>query len=386
MNTNESNNKGTVICSRCSYDANPVGAIRCQKCGKHLVIASVPISNKVGKFELIPYVFLLFIALVFLIFGGFGYYYGQQFRFLTTTSDQNISSHNSSSDSSDIQSHNSMKEVTNVPEGTFNFGGSLIFASLVAQGTHQAINQAYPKFLLRYTDPIDNQPGTNKGIEMLLNGQLSFALSGRPLEDAEYKRAIEHGFHLDQVAVAIDGLACYTHPGISIHGLSVDQLQAIYTGKMTNWKEVGGSDLPIVPFSINTKTTALLKTLLGSKVGSVSPTVHSSRDYTVLVRDVASTPGAIGIGAAMLVATQHTVHPLALAPSHSKQYVPVLTEDHRLNLTAFQNGTYPITRYLYVIIRRDARADERAGVAYANLLLSKEGQQFVEKAGLVPIR
>jgi len=214
MNTNESNNKGTVICSRCSYDANPVGAIRCQKCGKHLVIASVPISNKVGKFELIPYVFLLFIALAFLIFGGFGYYYG----------------------------------------------------------------------------------------------------------------------------------------------------------------------------SINTKTTALLKTLLGSKVGSVSPTVHSSRDYTVLVRDVASTPGAIGIGAAMLVATQHTVHPLALAPSHSKQYVPVLTADRRLNLTAFQNGTYPITRYLYVIIRRDARADERAGVAYANLLLSKEGQQFVEKAGLVPIR
>jgi phosphate transport system substrate-binding protein len=41
---------------------------------------------------------------------------------------------------------------------------------------------------------------------------------------------------------------------------------------------------------------------------------------------------------------------------------------------------------LYVIIRRDGRADEQAGVAYGNLLLSKEGQQFVQKAGLVPIR
>ena len=189
----------------------------------------------------------------------------------------------------------------------------------------------------------------------------------------------------DQVAVAIDGIACYTHPDISISGLSVPQLQAIYTGKITNWKEVGGPNLPIVPFTINIKTTALLKALLDSKVGDVSPNVRSSRDYTVLVHDVATTPGAIGIGAAMLVATQGTIRPVALAPSNSKQYIPVV-KDHRLNLTAFQNGTYPITRYLYIIIRRDAKADERAGVAYANLLLSKEGQQFVEKAGLVPIR
>lgn len=387
MNTNESNKKGTVVCIGCSYDANPAGAKRCQKCGRQLVINSVvPISNKVGKIDFIPYVFLLLLALMFLIFAGFGYYYGQQFRFLTTTSNRNIFSNNSSSDSSDIQSYSSMKEVPNVPEGRFNFGGSLIFASIVAQGTHKAINQAHPKFLLRYNEPIDNQPGTGKGIEMLLNGQLSFALSGRPLEDAEYKKAIERSFKLDQVAVAIDGLACYTHPDISIPGLSVDQLQAIYTGKITNWKEVGGPDLRIVPFSINTKTTALLKTLLDSKVKSVSPSVRSSRDYTVLVRDVASTPGAIGIGAAMLVATQGIVRPVALAPSNSKQYVPVVTDGHRLNLTAFQNGTYPITRFLYVIIRRDSRADERAGVAYANLLLSREGQQFVEKAGLVPIR
>ena len=267
MNTNESNNQGTVVCIGCSYDANPVGAKRCQKCGRQLVInSSVPTSNKFGKFDFIPYVFLLFLALMFLVFGGFGYYYGQQFRFLTTTNNRNISSNNSSSDSSDIQSYNSMKEVPNVPEGTFNFGGSLIFASIVAQGTHKAINQTHPKFLLRYTEPIDNQPGTAKGIEMLLNGQLSFALSGRPLEDAEYKKAIERSFKLDQVAVGIDGLACYTHPDVSIPGLSVDQLQAIYIGKVTNWKEVGGPDLPIVPFSINTQTTALLKTLLDSKV------------------------------------------------------------------------------------------------------------------------
>jgi phosphate transport system substrate-binding protein len=387
MNTNKSSQKRTVVCVWCSYDTNPVGTKRCQKCGKDLMIASSKIgSHKLGKVDFVPYVFLLLIALMFLTCGWFGYYYGQQFRSLMTTNNQNTSANNTSSDSLEIHSYDSMKEVPNVPEGVFNYGGSLIFASLVAQGTHTAINQAHPKFHLRYTEPIDNQPGTAKGIEMLLNGQLSFALSGRPLEDTEYKKAIEHGFKLDQVAVAIDGLAAYTHPDISIPGLSVAQLQAIYTGKITNWKEVGGPNLWIVPFSINTKTTALLKTLLGSNVDSVSPSVRSSRDYSTLVHDVASTRGAIGIGASMLVATQQTVHPVALAAGNTKQYIPVVTNDGKLNLIAFQNGTYPITRNLYVIIRKDGRADEKAGVAYANLLLSREGQQFVEKAGLVPIR
>lgn len=380
MNINESNAKGSIVCSWCSYDANPKDAKYCQKCGKPLVVSSVAVKETITKSTLFVGGLSLS-AIVLLLFGVGSYFFWQQ-----TQPSANVNTENVSSNNSDIQAYTSMKEVPKVPEGTFNFGGSLIFASLVAQGTHKAINQAYPNFILRYTHPVDNQPGTGKGIEMLLDGQLSFALSGRPLEENEYKKASDRGFKLDQVAVAIDGLGCYTHPDISIPGLSVAQLQDIYTGKITNWKEVGGPNLPIVPFSINVKTTALLKTLLGSKVDSVSPRVRSSLDYTVLVRDVASTPGAIGIGAAMLVATQRTVRPVALAAGNTKNYVPVTTESHQLNMAAFKDNSYPITRYLYVIIRRDGRVDEQAGVAYGNLLLSKEGQQFVEKAGLVPIR
>ncbi|MBP5975479.1 substrate-binding domain-containing protein [Brasilonema sp. CT11] len=381
MNTNESNAKGNIICGSCTYDENPKTAKHCQRCGKPLIIASVPSTQRMTSSTLFKSEITLSV-IVLLLFSLGGYFLWQQVQSSATLSNEKVSANTSS----DIQYYTSMKEVPKVPNGTFNFGGSLIFASLVAQGTHKAINQAYPNFVLRYTDPIDNQPGTGKGIEMLLKGQLSFALSGRPLENAEYKQAIEQSFKLDQVAVAIDGLGCYTHPNISIPGLSVTQLQAIYTGKITNWKEVGGPDLPIVPFSINVKTTALLKTLLGSNVGNLSPKVRSSRDYTVLVRDVASTPGAIGIGAAMLVATQQTVRPVALAAGNTNKYVSVTTDRHKLNMAAFRDGSYPITRYLYIIIRRDGRADEQAGVGYANLLLSKEGQQFVEKAGLVPIR
>lgn len=379
MNMNESDAQGSIICGWCAYD-NPKTAKHCQKCGKPLVIASLYTAERMVSSTLL--LGELTLLIVFMLLGVGGYFLWQQVQSSVTVNNEKIYSNSSS----DIQSYTFMKEVPNVPKGTFNFGGSLIFASLVAQGTHQAINQAYPDFILRYTEPVDNQPGTGKGIEMLLKGQLSFALSGRPLEDAEFKQATERGFKLDQVPVAIDGLGCYTHPDISIPGLSVTQLQEIYTGKITNWKEVGGPNLRIVPFSINVKTTALLKTLLGSKIGSVSPKVRSSRDYTVLVRDVSTTPGAIGIGAAMLVVTQKTVRPVALAAGNTNKYVPATTDNNKLNMPAFRDGSYPITRYLYVIIRRDGRADEQAGVGYANLLLSKEGQQFVEKAGLVPIR
>jgi phosphate transport system substrate-binding protein len=57
-----------------------------------------------------------------------------------------------------------------------------------------------------------------------------------------------------------------------------------------------------------------------------------------------------------------------------------------VNEAAFADGSYPVTRRLFVILKRDGKLDEQAGVAYANLLLSDEGQALVKKAGFVPIR
>jgi phosphate transport system substrate-binding protein len=251
MHTSQSNLKGRKTCNHCGYNANPVTAKYCKKCSKPLNTIASEKKDKTAKADFEFPFFWLFLALLFLLFGVGGYFFWQQILPKPEISDRDRtpSDNTSTSDTrnSDIQSYKRMKDVPNVPTGTFNFGGSLIFASLVAQGTHQSITQAHPQFSLRYVDPPDSQPGTGKGIEMLLNGQLSFALSGRPLEDTEYQKATERGFKLDQAPVAIDGLASYTHPGISIPGLSVSQLQDIYTGKITNWKEVGGPDLAIVP-------------------------------------------------------------------------------------------------------------------------------------------
>ena len=382
MNTNKFNSERNIICGWCAYNANPPGTTYCQKCGKPLVTASVTTRERITRSTLLVGGLSLS-AIVLLLFGVGGYFFWQQARSPTISSTQNISSANTSSS---IAFYNSLKEIPNVPEGTFQYGGALVFAPLVAQGTHEAINQAHPKFSLRYTEPIDNKLGSGAGIAMLLNREISFAVTARPVEDAEYSKASQRGFKVDQVAFAIDGVGCYTHPDLSIPGLSVSQLQAIYKGKVRNWKEVGGPDLPIIPFGVNPKTTALIKTLLGSEAGSLSTLVQSTRDYTEVFRKVGSTPGAVGIGTVTLIVGQRTVRPVPLARGNTNNYVPLVTDDNRLNSVAFRDNTYPLTRRISVVIRRDGTPDEAAGVAYANLLLSKEGQQFVEKAGFVPIR
>jgi phosphate transport system substrate-binding protein len=383
MNTNESKAKGSIICGWCHYDANPVGAKYCQKCGKPLVKTPEPIKEQVSKAT--SYVFWLsLLAPVLLVVGVGVYFFLHQFQSASTpTTISNIPNTNSP----DIKLFDSMKDVPNVPAGTFNYGGSVVFAALTTQGTNKAINEAHPKFQLSFTEPKANNPGHATGINMLLDGELSFAQAAKPLEDAHYSKAKERGFSLQQVPIAIDGFLLFTHKDLSIPGLAVNQVQDIFKGKITNWKQVGGPDLPITALAFNPKFGSSINMLLGSELDQLSPKVQYMRDYTDGVRKVFSIPGAIGLGSTGAILGQKTIRPLAIAPPNTKNYIPPFTEDGKqINAAALRNNTYPLTRRLFIVIRRDGTLDETAGVAYTNLLLSQEGQQFVEKAGFVPIR
>jgi phosphate transport system substrate-binding protein len=386
MENQDFQTKGTVVCRWCSYDQNPVRATHCRKCGKPLVIPALSSSDEIAKSTMFV-AGVSILAIVLLLFSVGGYFVWQQIQPPTTTSDLNSSSTSSLSSSSDIQLYNSMKEVPNVPEGTFNYGGAVLFASITASGGHEAMTEAHPNFSLLFTEPRDGPPSQTKGIAMLLNGDLSFAQSAVSLKDADYSKAKERGFALEQVPVAIDTIVFFTHPNVSIPGLSVDQLQDIYKGKITNWKQVGGPDLLIVPFARDPKVVNLLNVLLGSEAKQVSSKVQLVRDYTEAIRKVASTPGGISFGGSGPLVGQKSIRFVPLAKAKTKEYVqPFLDNGKRLNTTALRDSTYPMTRRLFIVIRRDGKIDEQAGVAYTNMLLSKEGQQFVEKAGFLPLR
>ena len=114
--------------------------------------------------------------------------------------------------------------------------------------------------------------------------------------------------------------------------------------------------------------------------------VQVVRDTTAAIRKVASTPGAIGYGAQALVVGQRTIHLLGLAKGESKDYVQPITPFGTVNKQALLNGTYPLIKRIFVIIREDGELDELAGRAYVNMLLSDQGQKLVDKAGYLPIR
>ena len=303
--------------------------------------------------------------------------------------------------------HTTFAEVANVPEGLFNYGGSTTWAPLRTKVVISAINQAHPQFQLRYTEPATGKPGSGKGIEMLLEQQLSIAQSSRPVKDEEFEQAKARGFTLEQVPVAIDGVALYVNPKLSsLKGLTMSQLKDIFTGKIKNWKALGGPDLKITPFSRNHRAggtvdffyeEVLNKEPFGSGVQEI-------RDTTESIRKVSITPGGIGYATASQVVGQRTIYPLPLSRDADQLFVSPFTSDKAtgvkittfgkgsylltsaVNKTAFGNGSYPLTRRLFVVIKRDGRLEQEAGIAYANFLLTNEGQRLVNQAGFVPIR
>lgn len=375
------------ICRVCGYDRNQNNAIHCETC-KFLLkrqtikgaIANVPTLVLKGRSHLAA------TALSIGLLATGCYLIWNLIKQDNTVHSYAGEKQQLLADNPDLQSrYFSMREVSNVPTGIFNYGGATCFAAMTTYGMNTAILNAHPQFLLRYTEPYGDPPGCSTGIKMLLDGELGFAQNGRPLEEAEYSVAKKRNFYLQQVPVALDGIVFFTHPALNVSKLSVAQLQDIYTGKIKNWKQVGGQDLPIVLVSQDPKIHNTLKLLLGNQMQDISTNVKIVRDYTSAIRSVASTPGGISYSSAAIARGQKTIHSFALAKSNSKYYVSPFTSTDQVNVAAIRDGTYPITRRLFVVIRRDGTMDQKAGIAYANMLSSVEGQQIIEKAGFAAI-
>ena len=300
-----------------------------------------------------------------------------------------VPKNNSDSPPSSIY-YSTFKDVPNVPKGRFDYGGSTTFAPLrkpeaeAPQGLTATINKVHPQFDLVYFDPsFGSEPGSGTGIRGVLEEQLNFAESSRPLKKEEFEEAKIKGFELVQRAVAIDGIAIFVHPTLPIQGLTIPELRSIFNGKITNWRDLGGPNLEITCFIRNPEAGGTPKffqnkILLGEKYGNCQILPNP----TPIIQQVKNTPGSISFGSAPEVVKYTWIKTLALdeVSSFSGNNIK------KPNLEAFANRSYPITRKLFVVIKRDGRIDEQAGVAYTNLLLSDEGQKLIQEAGFAPIR
>lgn len=193
-------------------------------------------------------------------------------------------------------------------------------------------------------------------------------------------------------------MAVAVNPKLNIPGLTIDQLKSIYTGKTTNWKQLGGSDIAIKPYSrpITAGGTVELfgQEVLGSE--AFGSNVEFVSTTTQALQKLASSPGGIYYASAPEVVPQCTIQPLPLGrqpgeliPPYQEPFVPLSQcpgRRNQLNIDAFQTGQYPITRNLLVVVKQNDQIDQQAGEAYANFLLTQQGQELISQTGFVKIR
>lgn len=281
-----------------------------------------------------------------------------------------------------------LANVPNVPPGFYNYGGSTTFAPLRSSFVQEQITKSHPDFQLRY---IKEAVGSEIGIKMLLDNQLSFSQSSIPLKPTELEEAKKRGLNLKQIPVALDGIAIYVNPQLPIRGLTLSQIKDIFTGKITNWNQIGGPDLKITIFSrSNSSDTSQFfrSQVLQGKPFSPNSIEPPTDTTTSTLRYVTKTPGSISFDGITAAIGQKSVRLLPIPSQSSQPFVSPCGNEYctTINKKALIEKSYPWTRQLFVVIKQDGGVDEQAGIAYANLLLSDEGQRLVEQAGYVPIR
>ncbi|MEL7316360.1 MAG: substrate-binding domain-containing protein [Cyanobacteria bacterium J06559_3] len=193
------------------------------------------------------------------------------------------------------------------------------------------------------------------------------------------------------------------HPDLPIDGVTIDQLIAIYTGDVTNWQELGGPNLPIKLYlaPLNSGAPTIFRTDFFVDGEDFSDRIQETRTPSEAMRRVGSPQdesewGGIYMASARNLIGQCSVKPLAIAPTEGNFIAPYAGELvpiencpaqlNSINEAAIQSGECPLFRRLFVITKSGESIDALVGQAYADLLLTEEGQSLVREAGFIPLR
>ena len=208
-----------------------------------------------------------------------------------------------------------------------------------------------------------NPTGSGAGIQAVSEGRCDIGLASRNLKDEEKA-------NLNETVIAIDGIAVIVNNENKVEDLTIEQIARIYKSEITNWKELGGADAPIVVigreaasgtrdgFESITETEDLCK---------YSQELTSTGD---VVQTVSSNPNAIGY--ASLASVGDTVKALKV------EGVTPSTE-------TIQSGEYKIQRNFVFVTRKDEQLSE-AAKSFFDFASSAQADELIVKAGAVPVK
>jgi len=217
--------------------------------------------------------------------------------------------------------------------------------------------------------------GSGIGFAALQNNTTDIADASRPIKPAERVACIKSfGKDPREYKVALDGLSIYVHSSNPLNEVSIDQLDQIFTGKVTNWKDLGGPDSPITVYSRENSsgTYEFFKEhiLKGKDFVSSAQTMPGT---AALLQAVSNDPKGIGYGGA---AYGHGAKVLKVKKTSDGPAIEP-TEENVLS------GKYPIWRYLFNYVNPAKDKDEIA--AYLKWIQSAEGQKIVKDVGYYPL-
>ncbi|MDR1022322.1 MAG: PstS family phosphate ABC transporter substrate-binding protein [Prevotellaceae bacterium] len=217
--------------------------------------------------------------------------------------------------------------------------------------------------------------GSGVGISALVEGTTDIAQSSRKIKFDERQRLQASGKAVKEVVAAFDALAIIVHPSNKVQNLTREQLEGIFTGKIRSWKEVGGSDLKIVPYARETSsgTYEFFKESVLKNKSYMNGIMNMSATGAV-IQSVSQTAGAIGyVGLAYL---SRGVKAIRVSYDGGKSFV----EPSAANA---KSKAYPISRPLFYYY---AAQSESSVMPFIGYVLSEEGQKIVANVGFIPVR
>lgn len=205
------------------------------------------------------------------------------------------------------------------------------------------------------------QPGSSAGIKNTIDGTSDLGMSSRDLKGEETA-------DVEGTQIAIDGIAVVTNTANKVKDLTVDQVKDIFTGKITNWKEVGGEDAPIVVISREEGS--------GTRDGFQDILGFESEE---LIKDATISDGSGNV--------KSTVEGNENAIAYiSFGYLDDTLNDLKIDGVEANDdnvvaGKYPISRPFLVVNKKDAMTDNAK--AFVDFIMSEEGQNIIAEEGFI---
>lgn len=208
-----------------------------------------------------------------------------------------------------------------------------------------------------------NPTGSGAGIQAVAEGRCDIGLASRNLKDDEKAK-------LNETVVAIDGIAVIVNNENTVADLTIEQIAAVYKGEITNWKELGGADAPIVLIGREAAsgTRDGFESITGTEdLCKYSQELTSTGD---VVQTVSSNPNAIGY--ASLASVGDSVKAIKV------EGITPTTE-------TIQNGKYKIQRNFVFVTRKDEQLSKSAQ-DFFDFAVKGQADDLIVKAGAVPVK